>query len=155
MLTLILFTGYRNGVNLDNYNIEVCQEQSTNKTEYEADDDEANCQVPENFIDDYTMNKINFSEQQNIEYEQTLQLQYEMQNEEHLEQQDLDFERKILAENLATNSNDQVASWRRELEQRLTTGNQENEKPVEINNNLTSEPNLNKEDKETNQQQNK
>ena len=97
------------------------------------------------------MNKINFSDQQNIEFEQTLQLQYEMQNQDQLEQQqDIEFERK-LAENLATNTNDQMASWRRELEQRLTPGNQGNiETPVEINNNLQSQTNLN--DKETDQQ---
>lgn len=51
---------------------------------------------------------------------QSLQEQFELQQQEQLRaQQEIEFENRLLAENLSTDTNEQVAEWRRELEQRL------------------------------------
>ncbi len=72
--------------------------------------------MSDSYVHDYELHsKYNSLKDQN---NQRIQEEFDLQQQE---QQEIEYENKFLADNLTNATNEQVASWRRELEQRLLT----------------------------------
>jgi len=85
--------------------------------------------MSDSYVHDYELhNKYNSLKDQN---NQRIQEEFDLQQQE---QQEIEYENKFLADNLTNATNEQVASWRRELEQRLLSDDK-TEKP-EANNGM-------------------
>ncbi len=99
-------------------------------SKYEADDDEEqNCGIMgDSYINEYDLQKYKNIKEQN---KQRIQEEFDLQQQE---QKEIEFENKLLADNLNNKNDEQLASWRRELEHRLFT----DEKPekTEVNNDI-------------------
>jgi hypothetical protein len=90
----------------------------------ENEDEEENCLLTESFIDDPNMIEIANNNKALHLQQQQLQIQYQQQ-QLHLQHQ----QNQLIA-NLTNNNNEQVALWRRELEQRLIDNNDTNNKNI-------------------------
>ena len=108
--------GYRNGINLDELDSSELRDNTTNNEFFDAED------IDENFTESF-MDEGLFVANGSLDT-QSLQEQFELQKQEQLRtQQEIEFENHLLAENLTNDTNEQVAEWRRELEQRLMDDN--------------------------------
>jgi len=147
---LLLINNSRNAINLDNYTNsdflkeanEYLAEEKNGKHDYE--DEEENCLLTESFIDDLnnanalndpTLIEISNNNKALHLQQQQLQIQFQQQ-QIHLQQQ----QNQLIAD-LTSNNNEQVASWRRELEQRLIDDNDNN--LMNANNSFNNDNNKN------------
>ncbi len=113
----------RNAINFNQETNEFNDNNEEDDDENENEEEE-NCLLTESFIDDPNMIEIANNNKALHLQQQQLQIQYQQQ-QLHLQHQ----QNQLIA-NLTNNNNEQVALWRRELEQRLIDNNDTNNKNI-------------------------